>query len=129
MRVSQEDARQQYCDLIGSLVEAAGGSSAQVVAKPAGNGNVYETLLVTTEDNITTIKLNRPAKKNAITTDVSLWLCYLHTFRNPRFTFQSLVFQMYNEITAALEQAAKDDSIITVFTGTATHHSSVQPCR
>ncbi|XP_067341713.1 enoyl-CoA delta isomerase 2, mitochondrial isoform X2 [Channa argus] len=91
--ISQEEARQQYCDLIGSLVEAEGGSSDPVAAKPAGSGTTYETLLVTTEDDITTIKLNRPAKKNAITTE------------------------MYNEIIAALEQAAKDDSVITVFTG------------
>ncbi|XP_070842740.1 enoyl-CoA delta isomerase 2-like isoform X2 [Chaetodon trifascialis] len=91
--VSQEEARQQYCDLIGSLVVAESGSSAQVAAQPAGSGTTYKTLLVSTEDNITTIKLNRPAKKNAITT------------------------QMYNEIVAALEQAAKDDSVLTVFTG------------
>ncbi|XP_041816942.1 enoyl-CoA delta isomerase 2, mitochondrial isoform X2 [Chelmon rostratus] len=91
--ISQEEARQQYCDLIGSLVAAEGGSSAQVAAQPAGSGTAYETLLVTMEDDITTIKLNRPAKKNAITTE------------------------MYNDIIAALEQAAKDDSVITVFTG------------
>ncbi|XP_030612310.1 enoyl-CoA delta isomerase 2 isoform X2 [Archocentrus centrarchus] len=91
--ISQDEARQQYCNVIGSLLEAEAGSSAQVAAKPAGSGATYETLLVTTEDDITTIKLNRPAKKNAITTE------------------------MYNEIIAALEQAAKDDSVITVFTG------------
>ncbi|KAI3355570.1 hypothetical protein L3Q82_018401 [Scortum barcoo] len=91
--ISQEEARQQYCDLIGSLVSAEGGSSAQVAAQPAGSGTAFETLLVTTEDNITTIKLNRPAKKNAITTE------------------------MYSELIAALEQAAKDSSVITVFTG------------
>ncbi|XP_078124173.1 enoyl-CoA delta isomerase 2 isoform X1 [Sander vitreus] len=89
--ISQDEARQQYCDLIGSLLTAEGGTS--VAAKPAGSGTTYETLLVTTEDDITTIKLNRPAKKNAITTE------------------------MYNDIIAALEQAAKDDSVITVFTG------------
>uniref|UniRef100_UPI0037E7F551 enoyl-CoA delta isomerase 2 n=1 Tax=Semicossyphus pulcher TaxID=241346 RepID=UPI0037E7F551 len=91
--ITQEEARQQYCDLIGSLVAAEGGSSAQVAAQPAGSGAAYETLMVTTEDSITTIKLNRPAKKNAITTE------------------------MYNEIITALEQAAKDDSVITVLTG------------
>ncbi|KAK7880389.1 hypothetical protein WMY93_032979, partial [Mugilogobius chulae] len=89
--VSKEDARQQYCDLIGSLVAAEGGS---VAAKPAGSlSSEYQTLLVTTEENITTIKLNRPAKKNAITTE------------------------MYNEIIAALEHASKDSSVLTVFTG------------
>uniref|UniRef100_A0A672YQZ0 ACB domain-containing protein n=1 Tax=Sphaeramia orbicularis TaxID=375764 RepID=A0A672YQZ0_9TELE len=91
--LSQEDARQQYCDLIGSLVQAEGGSSTPVAAQPAGSSTAYNTLLVTTEDDITTIKLNRPAKKNAITTE------------------------MYNEIIAALEQAAKDDCVLTVFTG------------
>lgn len=91
--ISQEEARQQYCDLIGSLVAAEGGSSAQVAAQSAGGAATYQTLLVTTEDNITTIKLNRPAKKNAITTE------------------------MYVEIITALEQAAKDDSVITVLTG------------
>uniref|UniRef100_A0A3P8RR06 Enoyl-CoA delta isomerase 2 n=1 Tax=Amphiprion percula TaxID=161767 RepID=A0A3P8RR06_AMPPE len=91
--ISQDEARQQYCDLVGSLVAAEGGSSTQVAAQPAGSEATYETLLVTTEDNITTIKLNRPTKKNAITTE------------------------MYNDIVAALEQAAKDDSVLTVFTG------------
>ncbi|XP_058479879.1 enoyl-CoA delta isomerase 2, mitochondrial [Solea solea] len=89
--VSQDDARQQYCDLVGSLVAAEGPSSAPAAAKAAGT--TYATLLVTMEDDITTIKLNRPGKKNAITT------------------------QMYSEIIAALEQAAKDDSVITVLTG------------
>ncbi|XP_051241841.1 enoyl-CoA delta isomerase 2, mitochondrial [Dicentrarchus labrax] len=91
--IPQDEARQQYCDLVGSLVAAEGGSSAQVAAEAAGSSTTYQTLLVTTEDDITTIKLNRPAKKNAITTE------------------------MYNEIIAALEQAAKDDSVLTVFTG------------
>ncbi|XP_035981116.1 enoyl-CoA delta isomerase 2, mitochondrial [Fundulus heteroclitus] len=91
--ISQDDAREQYCNLIGSLVEAEGGSSAQLAAKPAGSGATYQTLLVTTEDDITTIKLNRPAKKNAITPE------------------------MYEEIIAALEQATNDDSKFAVFTG------------
>ncbi|KAK9527377.1 hypothetical protein VZT92_013946 [Zoarces viviparus] len=98
--VSQDEARQQYCDLIGSLVAAEGGSSAHVAARPAGSGPAYETLLVTTEDDITTITLNRPAKKNAITTE------------------------MYNDIIAALDQAAKDNSVITVFTGSGDFYCS-----
>lgn len=68
--VNQDEARERYCDVIGSLLAAEGGSSAQVAAEPAGSGPSYDSLLVTTEDNITTIKLNRPAKKNAITTQV-----------------------------------------------------------
>ncbi|KAM6953844.1 enoyl-CoA delta isomerase 2-like [Aplochiton taeniatus] len=89
--ISQEEARQNYVDLIGSLVEAEGGS-AQVAAQPAGSAGAYETLLVTTEDSITTITLNRPTKKNAITVE------------------------MYNEIIKALDQAAKDNSVLTVIT-------------
>ncbi|XP_019964929.2 enoyl-CoA delta isomerase 2 [Paralichthys olivaceus] len=91
--ISQDEARQQYCDLIGSLVEAENPSAAQEAAKAAGSGPTYNTLLVTTEDNITFIRLNRPTKKNAITTE------------------------MYNEIIASLEEAAKDDSVLTVVTG------------
>lgn len=67
----QDEARQQYCNLIGSLLETEGGSSAQVAAAPV-DGGMYETLMVTSENNITTIKLNRPTKKNAITTEVRL---------------------------------------------------------
>ncbi|XP_008306282.1 enoyl-CoA delta isomerase 2 [Cynoglossus semilaevis] len=92
--IPQEDARQQYCDLVVSLMDAEGlSSTAETAAKPSGSTSGFNSLLVTTEDGITTIKMNRPAKKNAITNE------------------------MYNEIIAALEQAAKDDSVITVFTG------------
>lgn len=95
---SQEEARQQYCDLVNSLVAAEGGS---VAAQPSGSASSqFNTLLVTTEDKITTIKLNRPAKKNAITTE------------------------MYNEIIAALDQASTDDSVLTVFTGAGDYYCS-----
>lgn len=69
---AQEEARQQYCDLIGSLAEAEGGAVAAV-----GGMVAFETLEVTVEDNITTIRLNRPEKKNAITTQVSVNECIL----------------------------------------------------
>ncbi|XP_077411202.1 enoyl-CoA delta isomerase 2 isoform X1 [Vanacampus margaritifer] len=91
--ISQEEARQQYCDLIGSLVAAEGGSATQASAETTASGHTYESLLVSTQDDITTITFNRPAKKNAITT------------------------QMYEEIIEALQQAAQDNSVITVFTG------------
>ncbi|XP_068604014.1 enoyl-CoA delta isomerase 2 isoform X2 [Brachionichthys hirsutus] len=98
--VSQEEARQMYCDLIGSLVEKEGGSSAQVASQPAAGGTAFNTLLLTRGDNITTITLNRPSKKNAITDE------------------------MYNEIIAALEEAAKDESALTVFTGAGDYYCS-----
>lgn len=69
---AQEEARQQYCNLIGSLAEAEGGAVAAV-----GGTEAFETLKVMVEDNITTIRLNRPEKKNAITTQVSVNECIL----------------------------------------------------
>ncbi|XP_066481578.1 enoyl-CoA delta isomerase 2-like isoform X2 [Tiliqua scincoides] len=60
----------------------------------------YKTLLVTREDNITKITLNRPAKKNAINVT------------------------MYREIMQALEEAAKDDSVLTVITGSGDYYCS-----
>ncbi|XP_015276759.1 PREDICTED: enoyl-CoA delta isomerase 2, mitochondrial-like [Gekko japonicus] len=60
----------------------------------------YKTILVTTEDKITKIMLNRPDKKNAI----------------------NLV--MYEEIMHALDEAAKDDSTLTVITGCGSYFSS-----
>ncbi|KAJ8375097.1 hypothetical protein SKAU_G00056770 [Synaphobranchus kaupii] len=96
--VSQDEAKQDYVNLISSLVAAEG--PAQVVAKPTGSSAAFETLLVTTEDNITTIRLNRPTKKNAITVE------------------------MYNEIIKALELAGNDDSVITVLTGSGDFYCS-----
>ncbi|CDQ56004.1 enoyl-CoA delta isomerase 2 [Oncorhynchus tshawytscha] len=95
--VSQEDARQQYVDLIDSLLAAEGPA---VAAQPTGSAATFDTLLVSTEDNITTIRLNRPQKKNAITVE------------------------MYNEVIKALEQAGKDDSVITVITGSGDFYCS-----
>lgn len=50
-------------------------STAETDAKPSGSTSGFNSLLVTTEDGITTIKMNRPAKKNAITNEVSLRNC------------------------------------------------------
>lgn len=69
---AQEEARHQYCDLIASLVEAEGGAVA------AGSETAaFQTLEVLVEDNITTIRLNRPEKKNAINNQVSVGECVL----------------------------------------------------
>uniref|UniRef100_A0A4W5PWD9 Enoyl-CoA delta isomerase 2 n=1 Tax=Hucho hucho TaxID=62062 RepID=A0A4W5PWD9_9TELE len=92
--VSQEDARQQYVDLIDSLL------AAERPAQPTGSAATFDTLLVSTEDNITTIRFNRPHKKNAITVE------------------------MYNEIIKALEESGKDDSVITVITGSGDFYCS-----
>lgn len=95
--IPQEEARQQYVDLISSLV---GSEAPAVAAQPTGGGKIFQTLLVSTEDNITTIRLNRPDKKNAITVE------------------------MYDELIEALDLAGKDDSVITVMTGNGDYYCS-----
>uniref|UniRef100_A0A8C9TLR1 Enoyl-CoA delta isomerase 2 n=1 Tax=Scleropages formosus TaxID=113540 RepID=A0A8C9TLR1_SCLFO len=96
--VSQEEARQKYVELIRLLI----GDEESIQAAPtsAGSSAIFKTLLFNTEDNITTICLNRPEKKNAITVP------------------------MYSEIVKALEMASKDDSVITVITGSGEYYSS-----
>ncbi|KAM8966969.1 enoyl-CoA delta isomerase 2-like [Pelodytes ibericus] len=69
-------------------------------ASLSGSCSKYETLQVTTQDNITAIIMNRPEKKNAIN------------------------LQMYVEVKQALENAAIDDSVITVMTGCGDYFSS-----
>ncbi|XP_062986397.1 enoyl-CoA delta isomerase 2-like isoform X1 [Elgaria multicarinata webbii] len=93
----QDSARQKYIELVSSLVTA---ESSEVIDTLPGSKPGYETIQVTTKDNITTIMLNRPKMKNAITV------------------------KMYNEIIAALEDAAKDDSVITVLTGNGDYYCS-----
>lgn len=95
--LSQDDARKKYVDLVSGLVQD---SPTNKESMHTGNTTSYETLLVTMQDKITTIYFNRPEKKNAITT------------------------QMYIEIMQALEEAAKDDSVITVMTGSGDYYSS-----
>ncbi|XP_074843833.1 enoyl-CoA delta isomerase 2 isoform X2 [Carettochelys insculpta] len=96
--LSKDNARQKYVDLVSSLVSSE--STSQVKKNAPENKHGYETLQVTTTDNITKIVFNRPGKKNAITT------------------------QMYREIIQALEEAATDDSVITVITGNGDYYCS-----
>ncbi|XP_019377593.1 PREDICTED: enoyl-CoA delta isomerase 2, mitochondrial [Gavialis gangeticus] len=95
--LSKGDARQKYVELVSSLVSE---SSRQVKDTTAEHKGGYETIELTTKDNITKIMLNRPEKKNAINE------------------------QMYKEIMQALEEAAKDDSVITVITGNGDYYCS-----
>ncbi|XP_032717380.1 enoyl-CoA delta isomerase 2, mitochondrial isoform X3 [Lontra canadensis] len=95
----KETARQSYVDLVSGLSSSSDSSSQ---AKPEADRKQagYETVVMTSEDGITKIMLNRPAKKNALTE------------------------QMYQEIILALEAASKDDSTITVLTGNGDYYSS-----
>ncbi|XP_058411332.1 enoyl-CoA delta isomerase 2 isoform X1 [Diceros bicornis minor] len=88
----EETARQNYVDLVSSL-SSSSESSSQVKPGADKEHAGYGTLVVTSEDGITKIMLNRPTRKNAIST------------------------QMYQEIILALKAASQDDSAITVLTG------------
>ncbi|XP_010185703.1 PREDICTED: enoyl-CoA delta isomerase 2, mitochondrial [Mesitornis unicolor] len=94
--LSQDNARQKYTELVSSLVSAE--SAGQNTEEGSHGG--YETILVTTKNNITKITFNRPDRKNAIN------------------------HKMYREIMKALEEAGKDDSTIAVITGKGDYYSS-----
>ncbi|KAF6108405.1 enoyl-CoA delta isomerase 2 [Phyllostomus discolor] len=96
---NQETARQSYVDLVSSL-SSSSMSSSQVKPGADRKQQEYENLVVTSEDGITKIILNRPTKKNAINT------------------------QMYQEIILALKAASKDNSVLTVLTGNGDYYCS-----
>uniref|UniRef100_A0A8V0Y8S2 Enoyl-CoA delta isomerase 2 n=1 Tax=Gallus gallus TaxID=9031 RepID=A0A8V0Y8S2_CHICK len=98
--LSQDNARQEYTKLVSSLISAeSAGRKKDTSPGESGHGG-YETLIVTTDNNITKIMFNRPEKKNAIN------------------------HKMYREIINALQEAAKDDSTIAVFTGNGDYYTS-----
>ncbi|XP_036374967.1 enoyl-CoA delta isomerase 2-like [Megalops cyprinoides] len=83
------------------MAPVAAAGPAHAAAKPSGSAQFpFQTLLFTTQDNITTICLNRPHRKNAFTGE------------------------MYHEVVKALELASQDDSVITVITGSGDYYSS-----
>uniref|UniRef100_A0A8D0HP30 Enoyl-CoA delta isomerase 2 n=1 Tax=Sphenodon punctatus TaxID=8508 RepID=A0A8D0HP30_SPHPU len=94
----KDSASQNYVELVSSLVSSE--SSNQMEESSTVSKSGYESLQVTTKDNITTIVLNRPEKKNAITS------------------------KMYAEIIQALDEAGKDASVITVITGSGDYYCS-----
>ncbi|XP_007452151.1 PREDICTED: enoyl-CoA delta isomerase 2, mitochondrial [Lipotes vexillifer] len=95
----KETARHNYVDLVSSL-SASSESSSQVTPAADRKQPGSDALVVTSQDGITSITLNRPDKKNALTT------------------------QMYHDIMLALEAASKDDSAITVLTGNGDYYCS-----
>ncbi|GAB1298081.1 Enoyl-CoA delta isomerase 2 [Apodemus speciosus] len=95
----KETARQNYVDLVSSLSSS---SEAPSQGKHGADEKAQESkgILVTSEDGITKITFNRPAKRNAIT------------------------FQMYQDIILALKNASTDNTVMAVFTGTGDYYSS-----
>ncbi|KFW05197.1 hypothetical protein N326_02527, partial [Eurypyga helias] len=98
--LSQENARQKYTELVSSLVSAESAGQKKEASPEVSGHSGYETILVTTKNNITKIMFNRPDRKNAIN------------------------HKMYREIIKALEEAGKDDSTIAVITGNGDYYSS-----
>ncbi|KAK4825888.1 hypothetical protein QYF61_003244 [Mycteria americana] len=98
--LSQDNARQKYTELVSSLVSAESAGQKKDASPEEGRHDGYETILVTTKNNITKIMFNRPDRKNAIN------------------------HKMYREIIKALEEAGKDDSTIAVITGNGDYYSS-----
>ncbi|NXG41943.1 ECI2 isomerase, partial [Psilopogon haemacephalus] len=98
--LSQDDARQKYTELVSSLVSGESADQKKDASPEEGKHDGYETLLVTTKNNITKIMFNRPDRKNAIN------------------------HKMYREIMKALEEAGKNDSTIAVITGNGDYYSS-----
>ncbi|KAJ7395035.1 enoyl-CoA delta isomerase 2, mitochondrial isoform X1 [Pitangus sulphuratus] len=95
-----DNARQKYAELVSSLVSAESASQEKDASPEEGRHDGYETLIVTTKNNITKIMFNRPDRKNALN------------------------HQMYREIIKALEEAGKNDSTIAVITGNGDYYSS-----
>lgn len=62
----QDNARQKYAELVLSLVSAESASQQKEASPEEGRHDGYETLIVTTKNNITKIMFNRPDRKNAI---------------------------------------------------------------
>ncbi|XP_074645301.1 enoyl-CoA delta isomerase 2-like [Tubulanus polymorphus] len=90
--MSKDDAMAAYIKLVNDL--AGSEEPAAATTTKSGDSSKYQDIEVTAENNQFRITLNRPAKKNAITT------------------------QMYDQWTQALQDAANDTkTAITVITG------------
>ncbi|XP_042239873.1 LOW QUALITY PROTEIN: enoyl-CoA delta isomerase 2-like [Homarus americanus] len=96
-KMSQEDAQNAYIELVHSLV----GEEESKGEAQAASGQKYKTILVSCENGLRIITLNRPEKKNAITVE------------------------MYNEWIEALKEAGEDpNTVITAITGSGDYYCS-----
>ncbi|KAJ7374784.1 hypothetical protein OS493_005134 [Desmophyllum pertusum] len=90
--LSKDDAQQKYIDYVNDLAvqfgTTDGGSKSPAPddSAAADAGTKYKELVVTLENGVQTIRMNRPAKYNAIT------------------------LEMYQEFMAALDEAGKNDA-------------------
>ncbi|XP_050732669.1 enoyl-CoA delta isomerase 2-like isoform X2 [Eriocheir sinensis] len=95
--MTPEEAQKTYIKLVNSLV----GEEETKAAEKAESGQKYNNLIVTCQDGLRVITLNRPSKMNAITVE------------------------MYNEWIASLEEARDDpDTVVTAITGAGNYYCS-----
>ncbi|XP_045127436.1 enoyl-CoA delta isomerase 2-like isoform X1 [Portunus trituberculatus] len=95
--MTQEEAQKAYIQLVDSLV----GAEENKVASQAESGQKYNNLIVTCEDGLRVITLNRPSKMNAITRE------------------------MYEEWILSLKEAAEDpNTVVTAITGAGNYYCS-----
>lgn len=95
--MTQEEAQKAYIQLVDSLV----GAEESKAASQAESGQKYSSLLVTCQDGLRVITLNRPSKMNAITRE------------------------MYEEWILALKEGAEDpNTVVTAITGAGNYYCS-----
>ncbi|ESO96902.1 hypothetical protein LOTGIDRAFT_178218 [Lottia gigantea] len=92
--ISQDDAQKKYIDLVNELI------AADSPEPTSTTDSKFKTILVNKENKIYKITLNRPKKMNALN------------------------HLMYEEIMQALDEAGKDNSVLTVITGTGNYYCS-----
>ena len=68
--VFKDDAQKNYIQLVNELVAAEGGSGPVAAETTVPSDSRFKDIVVTTSNNICTIRLNRPQKKNALTREV-----------------------------------------------------------
>lgn len=100
--MSKDQAEKEYINLVNNLSKELGGSSAPSSGGgDSASASKYDGILLTKENGVTTIKLNRPNKKNAITPE------------------------MYKGITEILKEAAEDPKCnLVLVTGTGDYFCS-----
>jgi len=96
--MTQDEAKLKYVNIVEELLKAEGGEITEEVNE--SSDSKYNNLVVTRQDNYTKILLNRPTRKNAITVE------------------------MYEEIILALNEAATDNSALTLVTGAGDYYCS-----
>jgi len=98
--MTKDEAKLAYAQIVDELAAAEGHGTQEEDVSGDGSGTTFKHLLYTEQDNYTKITLNRPAKMNALNTD------------------------MYEELIVALDTAGKNSTALTVITGAGDYYCS-----